>query len=76
MTKYNKTVLTIYFILGLPALPIALVMLLMQRYIMGDEGVFKPENREDFIYLTCTYMITFTLFALLPMLLAFSCAGK
>ena len=45
MTKYNKTVLTIYFILGLPALPIALVMLLMQRYIMGDEGVFKPENR-------------------------------
>jgi hypothetical protein len=53
MTKQNIK-LTIFFILGLPALPIACVMWLMNRYIFDD----KNQSKELFI----SFMLAATVF--------------
>lgn len=50
MTRYTKTVLTIYFVLGITMLPLALIAMLIKRYIFEDKEVFKPENRNQFIF--------------------------
>jgi hypothetical protein len=62
LTKRQKIICSIYFILGVPALPLAVVMVLMRRYLAGDTQYFNPENRVNFIVEFCAYMIAFTLF--------------
>ena len=62
LSKRQKIILSVYFILGLPGLPLAVIMLLMQRYLFEFKELFQPENRGDLAIFFCSYMITFTIF--------------
>ena len=62
MSTWTKSVLIIYFIFGFPALPLAVLMLLMRRYIFEDRNMFSMENRLNLIVDSCALMIASTLF--------------
>jgi hypothetical protein len=62
MTRQDK-ILTAYFILGLPGLPIACLMWLIGKYAMQDEKYFC--NKVMF----CSMMISSTIFGFLCYLL-------
>lgn len=59
-SNYNRFVLVIYTVLGLPGLPMAILMLLIRRYAMGNTNLFKPENRVELIVDYCTSSFVFT----------------
>lgn len=63
LTTRQKIICSIYFILGLPGLPLAIIMILMQRYLTVDNELFKPENRKDLIIFFCSWMIASVIFA-------------
>lgn len=60
LTKYQKIIVSIYFILGITALPIACVFFLMQRYFINDQKIFLPENRADLIISFSSFMMAIT----------------
>jgi hypothetical protein len=61
-TTYQKVILTVYFVLGLPMLPIIPMIWLMKRYLFEDKKFLKPENRQSLIVEACSWMITYTIF--------------
>lgn len=62
LTTRQKIILSIYFVVGLPALPIVPVLGLLQRYVMEDKKLFSPENRQYLIITVCSWMITYSVF--------------
>ena len=62
LTKRQKIVCSIYFILGMPALLLSCIFFLQRRYIFEDKEILKPENRVQFIVEFCSSMIAFTVF--------------
>jgi hypothetical protein len=70
LTLYQKTILTIYFVVGLPMLPMVPIWWAMRRFIFGDKKWFQPDNRVNLIIETLSLMLTFTLFGSLVLLIA------
>lgn len=73
-TTHQKITLTIYFVLGLPALPIVPLLWLIKRYVFQDKEYFDPKNRYELIIETCSSMFSYTVFFALYYALA-KCAS-
>lgn len=61
MTRQNK-ILTAYFVLGLPGLPIACMMWLIGKYIFQSKNLYSKE-------MFCSMMFTSTIFGIIYFLL-------
>lgn len=47
--KRQKVILSIYFIVGLPLLPMVPLMILMKRFLFEDKDCLLPENRKPLV---------------------------